>query len=229
VPVPLESEKKRRGLTDTLRESTTALQNRAERSGIVSDILRGKANLHGYALFLRNLLPAYAALEAGFARQKHPLLRAAAPPELARVQAIEADLDALCPDWRETLPVLPAGDAYQRRVAKAVTGNGRRLLSHAYVRYFGDINGGQALRRVLQRSLDLPLAALTFYRYPQIEALDIFKPKYRLAFDAAFDGGSDMDLLIAEAVTAFGLNIAVSEAVRTAAADCSGQPRAGQG
>ena len=57
-------------LANTLRERTQALHTRAERSGIINDVLRGKASRYGYALFLRNLLPAYRQMEAGLERQE---------------------------------------------------------------------------------------------------------------------------------------------------------------
>jgi heme oxygenase len=47
-----------------LREATADLHRRAERSGVIADLLHGRATRSGYALWLRNLLPAYRNLEA---------------------------------------------------------------------------------------------------------------------------------------------------------------------
>ena len=47
---------------------TKALHVEAERSGIIRELLRGSATRDGYILLLRNLLPAYQAMEKGLAR-----------------------------------------------------------------------------------------------------------------------------------------------------------------
>jgi len=56
------------GLAAALRESIRAIHAQAERSGIVSDVLRGRATRFGYALLLRNLLPASQEMERGLDR-----------------------------------------------------------------------------------------------------------------------------------------------------------------
>ena len=51
-----------------LQERTATLHRQAERSGFIRTMLQGRASRDGYALFLRNLLPAYQALEQGLER-----------------------------------------------------------------------------------------------------------------------------------------------------------------
>ena len=68
----------------------------AERSGIISDLLRGEASRDGYTLLQRNLLPAYQALERGLERHRNTSgLAALATYRLERSAALEADLIAL--------------------------------------------------------------------------------------------------------------------------------------
>jgi heme oxygenase len=68
---PAESPRETRpSLSGALRERTAELHTQAERAGIVNDILRGTATRHGYALLLRNLLPAYEAMESGLDRHR---------------------------------------------------------------------------------------------------------------------------------------------------------------
>src|SRR5215510_7708052 len=80
-------------LLEALRERTRELHAAAERTGIVAEILHRRADLFGYALMLRNLLPVYRTMELALAT-----LRDAAAvglfvrPELDRAGAIEADL-----------------------------------------------------------------------------------------------------------------------------------------
>ena len=86
------------GLIVALRQRTRGLhaEGAAEQSNLIGDVLRGAASRYGYALLLRNLLPAYQALEAGLERHRAGrLLAAVAQREVYRAAAIEADLAAL--------------------------------------------------------------------------------------------------------------------------------------
>lgn len=205
-------------LADALRRRTRELHARAERSGVVRELLQGRASRAGYALLLRNLEPAYRALEAGLERHRGtPLLGPLARPPLYRAAALAADLAALAgPDWPAALPLLPAGARYFDCVAAAAGGNGERLVAHAYVRYLGDLNGGRVLRPLLQRTLGLPAAALAFYDFPGLGDLEACRREFRDALDRAGAGLTDPAAVIEEAAAAFRLNIAVSEAVREA-------------
>src|SRR5262245_32289167 len=97
-------------LSEALRERSAALHLTAERSGIVSDILKQKAGRDSYALLLRNILPAYEALEAGLrARAAEPVLSAFAHPALFRARSLQNDLTHLAgPDFERALPLLDA-------------------------------------------------------------------------------------------------------------------------
>jgi len=207
-------------LTDILRERTRALHVRAERSGIIKDILRGKASRYGYALLLRNLLPAYQQMEAGLDRHPLPPMRAIARRELYRAPALESDLQALYGvAWPRLLPLLPVGDRYARRVTSAAGDGGGRLIAHIYTRYFGDLSGGQILKKLLAGNLGLTSRELSFYDFPHIADAAVFKRDYRRALNQAAQEISDVDAIVAEAMSTFEHNIAVSESVKEAAAD----------
>lgn len=206
------------GLATALRARTRALHVQAERSGIVRDLLRGRASREGYALLLRNLVPAYREMETGLERLRHaPGVRVAADPALYRARALESDLAALAgPAWCRALPLLPDGARYAARVAAAAEGDGTRLIGHAYARYLGDLSGGQILRRLLARSLGLGPGSLRFYDFPAIADPEAFKAGCRAGLDRAALEIDDMDAVVEEAAVAFELNIAVSKAVQAA-------------
>jgi len=207
-------------LADLLRDRTQPLHTQAERTGIVRDILTGRVDRNGYALFLRNLLPAYEALEAGLSRNcDRRGIDVIAVPEIYRAGTLISDLNAIAgSSWLRSLPLLPAGERYARRVDRAADGDTARLIAHAYTRYLGDLNGGQALRRVLARSLDLEPRMLTFYDFPEIDDLKSFTADYRDAIDRAGTSAADASTVIEEAAAAFQYNIDVSIAVKAAAA-----------
>lgn len=204
------------GLADALRRRTQALHARAERSGVFADLLRGRGSREGYALLMRNLLPAYECMERELERRRGaPGAGALALPCLYRSARLAADLAALGgPGWRAALALLPAGQRYADAVAASAAGGGERLLAHAYVRYLGDLSGGQLLKPLLSRSLGLDGRALTFYDFPEIGDVARFKAELRRSIDAAGERLADAQAVLAEAETAFRLNVEVSESVQ---------------
>jgi len=207
--------------TDFLRERTRDLHARAEQSGVIHDVLRGKATRYSYALLLRNLLPAYEKMEAGLDQYRRaPGVRMIARRELYRVPALESDLQTLYGfAWAGSLPLLPEGEDYSGHVAAAARDGGTRLIGHAYTRYFGDLSGGPILKQLLARKLGLESRERSFYDFPHIADGEVFKRGYRKALDQAAQEIQDVDAIVAEAISAFEHNIAVSEAVQRAAAD----------
>lgn len=207
------------GLVQRMQHHTRALHLTAERSGVVRDLLRGKATMNGYALLMRNLLPAYQQLERGLGRHaQSPGIGGIVEPALFRSDAICADLEQIHGEgWRDTLPVLAAAERYADRVADCAQGGGTGLIAHAYVRYMGDLSGGRILQRVLARSLHLTPGMLTFYDFPEIGDVEAFKSSYRSAFDRAALPMADLAAVVEEAAEAFRLNIAVSLEVAASA------------
>jgi len=207
-----------RGFADRLRVATRLLHRRAERSGVVGEIMSRRAERYGYALLLRNLLPAYARLELELQCGRHqPGVCRVAEPAVYRAPAIELDLEDMYGSaWRRCLPLLPAARLYERAVGAAAGGDASRLIAHAYTRYLGDLNGGRALRGLLVRAMGLPRSSLSFYEFPAIAELEAFKTDYRAAIDRAGAEIADRERVIGEARLAFRLNIAVSDSVQQA-------------
>jgi heme oxygenase len=203
-----------------LRERTSLLHTEAERSGIVSDILRKKADRRSYAMLLRNLLPAYVEMERALEyRDASSILTVFARPELRRADRIATDLEALCGRaWQRDLPLLPAGERYAARVAMAGEGDGIRLVAHAYVRYFGDLSGGQVLKKMLGGTLGLGPEALTFYDFPDVPDPASAKNEMRFAIDREGAVLANGESIVEEGILAFEHNIDVSRSVQALAA-----------
>ena len=200
------------GLVQALRQRTSEQHSRAERSGIVASLLRGQATPLGYTMLLRNLLPVYRQMEAslGHLAVGDPVA-GIARPEVFRSSALCSDLLRLRgPGWARNLPVLAAARRYVDLVARA---DGRHLVAHAYVRYLGDLSGGQILRRLLGRSLGLDDSSLAFYAFPDISDIDLFKTEYRAAIDRIGQGMCDVGPLLDEAAAVFEANIELSDAI----------------
>jgi heme oxygenase len=199
---------------------TKALHTEAERTGIIRDLLRGNAGRDGYVLLMRNLLPAYQALEQGLESHRNtPGLAALVQYRLDRAPALQSDLAALGgADWADGFPLLAAGEAYAARIAEIAAGDGARLIAHAYTRYLGDLSGGQILQRLLARSIGLQPDQLSFYDFPRFADLATLKADYRLALDHAGSLLADPQPVVEEGAIAFSLNIALSRAVEAALA-----------
>lgn len=205
----------RQDLCDRLQVRTAKLHRRAERSGAVANILRGKASERLYGLYLRNLLPAYGALETGLEKHRaEPAFSRIADPALWRRDAIEEDLAALFGSrWEHRLPLIVQGQDYAARIGKAASGDGSLLIAHAYVRYLGDLSGGQILAKVLERCFELPRAGLKFHDFPEIEDLNDYKTAFRANLDKSASHFDCHEAILSEAEDAFSCNIALSEAV----------------
>lgn len=210
-------------LSSALRQRTGSLHAEAERSGFVADMLRGTIDRRSYALFLRNLLPAYRALERGLqAHGTTPVMRDLVRPELFRSNALELDLRALAgEDWDTLLPTLPAATNYSDRIACAASEESPLLIGHAYARYLGDLSGGQILKRLLAEKLDLGHNALSFYEFPAIADVASYKRGYREAIDRAGAALDDFSAITEEGALAFEFNIALSKDVQAYSTGCA--------
>lgn len=204
------------GICLRMAEATQDLHRLAERTGIVSDLIRRKATVPGYALFLRNLAPAYRAMEAGLRRHRNmPGLNAFSAAHLFRSDAIENDLVAIMgADWATALPRLPAGIEYAERIDWVAANEPYRLTGHAYVRYFGDLSGGQILRKLIAETLSLPPTALAFYEFAGMDNTHGFKEAVRKLLDLEFIDPEICDAIADETSEAFRLNIRLSEEVQ---------------
>lgn len=200
---------------DILRDRTGELHRRAERTGIIRDILRGGASVRGYALLLRNLLPAYVALETGLVRV--PALAELADADVFRAAALASDVAVLGgAGWEAALPLLPAAEHYRDTVVAARKDGGARLIAHAYVRYLGDLSGGLVMKGLLGSRLGIAPRALTLYDFAVADPVRL-KERYRGALGRALQQSGAVASVAAEAERAFELNIALSEAVQAAA------------
>jgi heme oxygenase len=157
-------------------------------------------------------LPIYEALESALVQRESGLLKPLVRPDLFRSEALRSDLAALGKDAR-ALPVLEQALAYVRAIERASEGSGGRLIAHAYVRYLGDLSGGQILKRLLAESLRIEPAFLSFYDFPLIRDIAAYKSRYREALDAAGRSLGNAREIIVEGERAFSHNIELSCAV----------------
>ena len=145
-------------LSTRLRTQTWPAHRQVEATPFVRTMLRGGLSLPAYCLLLASLHPIYAALESGLRRHAgRPGLAAIDAGPLRREPALADDLAHLHGgDWREALAAQPQALDYAAHLGDLAERDPALLTAHAYVRYLGDLSGGQALRRIVAQSLGLP-------------------------------------------------------------------------
>lgn len=200
-------------LSTAMREGSRAEHEAAEGSLFVGELLAGRISTAGYAAYLRRLRVVYAALEGAVRRHAaHPVVAAVADPALERLAALDADLAHWAPGTDPAAPLdavdSPAAHAYADRITAAAAWGGL-LAAHHYTRYLGDLSGGQAIGRLLDREFSLDGAGTAFYAFPGIPKPKPYKDAYRARLDALGLGVAEVDRIVAEVKVAFGLNQAL--------------------
>jgi heme oxygenase (biliverdin-producing, ferredoxin) len=196
-----------------MRGCTAELHAVAERGGVVAALVEGRITEPDYALYLRNLLPAYQAMEQALRTGGSRLeLRGLIQPALYRSDRIVADLENMVgADWTTALPLLPSGKAYAARIT--LVGGSPSLIAHCYTRSLGDLNGGQIIGRRLVQRFGATFPALAFLTFPDIGDLPTFIKAYRESMDRAGSLMANLAPIVAEAAIAFEMNIDLSQEV----------------
>ena len=197
------------GFAARLKEATRELHIQAERSGVMLDLMRGRMSLDAYCLLLRNLQTIYAALEAAMDEHRADAnVRQLWRPELRRLAAIEQDLDHLHGgNWREDMRPLHAANAYAERIQRLARTEPFMLLPHAYLRYLGDLHGGQMLARAVRQCFNLQGPEGTaFYDFGDAQQVEGLKADFRTGLDAQDLTPQQAHAFVEEACEAFRLH-----------------------
>jgi len=174
-------------LAESLRVATRPLHAEVERAGVMAALIRGQCGLATYCALLRNLHALYAALESALtAHAADPRIARVCFPELWREAAITADLRVLHGErWAQDIGLVPSTVTYVERLRRLGQEQPAGLVAHAYVRYLGDLSGGQTLRRMLAQVLQRDDGyGLQFYEYPRIRDARAFADRFRAALNA---------------------------------------------
>jgi heme oxygenase len=196
------------------------MHRRVERSAFMSGLLHGEIERGSYMGYLHNLRAMYGALEAALLRQSaDPAIAPVVLPELFRCRALDLDILELAGAVADFRPALrPATVQYVGRLNELDVTAPALLVAHAYVRYLGDLNGGQALRRVVARGLCLQGGAGTmFYDFGDDAKRRQLIGRFRNGLAAVEARTPDVDAIVAEAVSAFEWHEAIFEQLAFAA------------
>lgn len=197
-------------LANQLREGTKKAHTMAENVGFVRCFLRGVVEKNSYRKLVANFYFAYTAMEEELERhQNHPVVSKIYFPELHRKEGLEQDLTYYYgPNWRDQISLSPAGKRYVDRIREVANTQPELLVGHSYTRYLGDLSGGQILKGIAQRAMNLSDGEGTaFYEFDEIEDEKAFKATYRQSLDQIEVSDEVANQIVEEANDAFGLNM----------------------
>ena len=206
-------------LASQLREGTKQSHTMAENTAYMKCFLKGIVEREPFRKLLANLYFVYTTLEAELLRHRdHPVVGLIYFPELNRQASLEKDLAFYYGDnWQSQIAPSEAGKVYVDRIKEISNSEPVLLVAHAYVRYMGDLSGGQALKNIVRSALSLPPDRGTnfhqFDAFPSVEARRGFKGRYRDALNSLPVDNELIEKIVAEANDAFALNRDVMHAL----------------
>jgi heme oxygenase (biliverdin-producing, ferredoxin) len=197
-------------LATKLREGTKKAHTMAENVGFVKCFLKGTVEKTSYRTLVANLYFVYSAMEEELERlQQHPVVGKICFAELNRKHSLERDLAYYYgPNWREQVKPSSAAQIYVQRIHEVADNEPELLVGHSYTRYLGDLSGGQILKGIAERAMNLTDGDGTaFYHFDAISDEKAYKVKYRQTLDALPIDDATAERIVTEANDAFKLNM----------------------
>lgn len=195
--------------SDEIRNASWNSHEQAEQSPFMSALLGGTLEPNRYAqlavqhYFIYDVLEQASASMAG-----DPFADPFVKPELTRIPALERDLVALLgAGWKDEIVPADATRAYCDRMREVCFDSPGSFVAHHYVRYMGDVSGGQHIRRVLQKTYGLDVTnGAAFYVFPEMD-FGAFKREYRELLNSTEWPAVERSRIIEEVQRAYQLNI----------------------
>jgi heme oxygenase (biliverdin-producing, ferredoxin) len=173
-------------LATMLREGTKKSHTMAENVGFVKCFLKGVVEKKSYRRLVTDLYFVYSAMEEEMEKLKnHPIVSQIYFPQLNRKQSLEQDLHYYySANWREEIDLSESAKVYVARIHEIAQTQPELLVAHSYTRYLGDLSGGQILKKIAQKAMNLAEGEGTsFYEFAQISDEKAFKDEYRQAMN----------------------------------------------
>lgn len=199
-------------LATQLREGTKHSHTAAENTAFMKCFLKGIVEWEPFRKLVADLYFVYRTLEAEMRRHRdHPVVGPMYFPELEREANLAKDLAFYYGDnWQNEIEASPEGINYVNRIQELSNTEPALLIAHAYVRYMGDLSGGQSLKNIVRSALNLPAdkgtALHEFEQIPTVEARRAFKAKYRDALNSLPVDEALAQKIVDEANLAFQMN-----------------------
>ena len=193
-----------------LKTETKKSHTAAENTKFVSSFLKGVVTEDNYRKLVSDLYFVYRAMEEEIEKLKdHPCIKPIAFRELSRTTQLEKDLNYYYgQDWRSLVTPTESCQRYVNRIREVADEDPELLVGHHYTRYMGDLSGGQILKGIAEKALDLRKGeGLHFYEFEGIADKQGFKTQYRNTLNMLPINQSQANAIITEANWAFRLNM----------------------
>ncbi len=193
-----------------LREGTAEKHQETEKVPYLRAIFRGGLDAQTYTYQLESLLAVYTVMEELYRQNKdNPILAKLYFPTLFRENSLKEDIASFQKKFGTKLrgSVSKATQGYIDHIKNTAKTKPELLVAQAYVRYLGDLSGGQAIKKVVAKTFELEgNEGTAFYEFPEIEDLMAFKGIYRQNLDTLPLDESQKAELLEEAKVTFDLN-----------------------
>jgi len=199
-------------LAGQLREGTKKSHTMAENTGFVACFLKGVVEKTSYRKLISDLYFVYKAMEEEIERlvqDDHPVIKYIGFKELFRLQTLEKDLEFYYGNnWINQITISKSAQLYVNRIKLVATKSPELLVGHHYTRYIGDLSGGQILKKIAKKALNLNGDdGLNFYEFQLIEDEKLFKKSYSETLNKLPIDQKIADKIIDEANEAFAYNM----------------------
>ena len=199
-------------LAGQLREGTKKSHTMAENTGFVACFLKGVVEKTSYRKLIGDLYFVYKAMEEEIDRlvqEDHPVIKHIGFKELFRRQTLEKDLEFYYGNnWLDQIKISTSAQSYVNRIRLVANESPELLVGHHYTRYIGDLSGGQILKNIAKKALNLSGDdGLNFYEFQLIKDEKLFKKSYSEILNKLPIDQITADNIIEEANEAFAYNM----------------------
>ncbi len=191
---------------EKLKVETAQAHRSAESRPFIRDLMAGHMNRRAYARYIWSLLPVYDTLERCMQESTDSTIAIFDHRGLDRSTRMQADLQRF--GLLHSTGTLESTKEYASAIQSAAT-SPQRLLAHHYTRYLGDMAGGQAISRLMQRHYDIDASYLSFYDFSELGDLHHYRKQYKLLLDLLPWSPTEQAEFIGESESAYWLNVAL--------------------
>ena len=199
-------------LAPQLREGTKKSHTMAENTGFVACFLKGVVEKKSYRKLISDLYFVYSAMEEEIVRlvnENHPIIKNIGFKELFRKETLENDLKFYYGNnWKNLIEISDSAKSYVDRIRFVAKESPELLVGHHYTRYIGDLSGGQILKKIAKKALNINgNEGLDFYEFSMISDEKQFKKSYSDTLNQLPINQEVADQIIEEANKAFTYNM----------------------